>query len=184
MSDIFFGCLHVSDSDCGTFSTFASSFGTWHPALGMYLTLRNSIKMRKSISPAKVAKSANQAKNASHEAKNTFLCVDLKFEGNKSVIRPKQTRQGSLTCIDDDRFHFAERNVPGVPHPHLHWRLLDRTLHGRASVNAQHVKVEFYIHHDEYLNSRDLADILASEMETIGENLCDINLEEEVAKCY
>ena len=141
-------------------------------------------KMRKSISPAKVAKSANQAKNASREAKSTFLCVDLKFEGNKTVIRPKQTRQGSLTCIDNDRFHFAERNVPSVPHPHLHWRLLDRTLHGRASVNAQHVKVEFYIHHDEYLNSRDLADILASEMETIGENLSDINLEEEVAKCY
>ena len=118
------------------------------------------------------------------EAKTTFLCVDLKFEGNKTVIRPKQTRQGSLTCVDADRFRFTERNVPSVPHPHLHWRLLDRTLHGRASVNAQHVKVEFYIHHDEYLNSRDLADILASEMESLGDSLCDINLEEEVAKCY
>ena len=130
-----------------------------------------------------VKKSTNVA-TVNPEAKTTFLCIDLKFQGNKTVIRPKQTRQGSLTCVDADRFRFTERNVPSVPHPHLHWRLLDRSLHGRVNVNAQHVKVEFYIHHDEYLNSRDLADILAAEMESLGDNLCDINLEEEVAKCY
>ena len=119
------------------------------------------------------------------EAKSTFPCVDLKFEGNTTVIKPKQTRNGSLTYVEEnERFLFKERNVPYTPHPHLHWRLLDRTLHGRVNVNAQHVKVEFYIHHDEYLNGKDLADILASEMEMMGENLCETNLEEEVAKCY
>ena len=118
-------------------------------------------------------------------AKTTFPCVDLKYQGNATVIKPKQTRRGSLTNVEEDeKFEFKERDVPVTPQPQLHWRPLSRTLHGKASINAQHVKVEFYIHHDAYLDGRDLADILASEMETIGDNLCDTNLEEEVNRCY
>ena len=118
-------------------------------------------------------------------AKTTFPCVDLKYQGNATVIKPKQTRRGALTYVEEnERFEFRERDVPSVPQPQLHWRLLNRTLHGKASVNAQHVKVEFYIHHDSYVDGRDLADILASEIETMGDSLCDMNLEEEVNKCY
>ena len=121
----------------------------------------------------------------SQEAKTTFPCIDLKYQGNATVIKPKQTRRGSLTYVqEDEKFEFREQDVPSVPQPHLHWRLLNRTLHGKASINAQHVKVEFYIHHDSYVDGRDLADILASEIETIGDNLCDLDLEEEVNRCY
>ena len=121
----------------------------------------------------------------SQEAKSIFPCVDLRFEGNATVIKPKQTRHGRLTYVqEDEKFLFQERDVPIVPQPRLHWRLLNRTLHGKASINAQHVKVEFYIHHDSYVDGRDLADILASEIETIGDSLCDMDLEEEVNKCY
>ena len=45
------------------------------------------------------------------------------------------------------------------------------------------MKVEFYIRHDDYCNGNDLADILAREVETMGEGLCDICLSEEVDKC-
>ena len=125
------------------------------------------------------------AKKSSEEAKNLFPCVNLKYEGNGTVIKPKQTRRGRLTYVKcDEKFLFKEGDAPFTPQPQLHWRLLNRTLHGKASVNAQHIKVEFYIHHDSYVDGRDLADILASEMETIGDKLCDMNLEEEVAKCY
>ena len=118
-------------------------------------------------------------------ARTTFPCVDLKYVGNATVIKPKQTRRGALTYVEEDeKFEFKEHDVPAVPQPHLHWRLLNRTLHGKASVNAQHVKVEFYIHHDSYVDGRDLADILASEIETMGDSLCDMDLEEEVNKCY
>lgn len=121
----------------------------------------------------------------SQEAKTTFPCVDLKYQGNTTVIKPQQTRHGSLTYVqEDEKFAFRERDVPSTPQPHLHWRLLDRTLHGKVSVNAQHIKVEFYVHHDSYLDGRDLADLLASEIETMGDSLCDMNLEEEVNKCY
>lgn len=114
-----------------------------------------------------------------------FPCVDLRFEGNTSVIKPRQMRHGTLSYVQEAAlFLFRERNVPRTPQPHLHWHLLDRSLHGRVSLNAQHVKVEFYIHHDEYLNGRDLADILSSEMESLGETLCEKDLEEEVARCY
>jgi len=119
------------------------------------------------------------------EAKTTFPCVDLKYLGNGSVIKPNQTRRGSLTYVqEDEKFEFKERSIPYVPQPQLHWRLLDRTKHGRIHVNANHVKVEFYIRHGDYMNGRDLADILASEIETMGESLADMDLAEEVEKCY
>ena len=83
----------------------------------------------------------------------------------------------------EDLFRFMENGLQRVIHPELHWRLLDRTKHGRVHVNANHVKVEFYIKHSDYANGRDLADILASEIETMGESLSDMDLAEEVEKC-
>ena len=126
----------------------------------------------------------NQVMNAAEAAvKTTFPCVDLKFEGNTSVIKEGEKRQGTLRFVDEDSFKFVEKGVQYVRHPELHWRLLERTKHGKAHINAQHVKVEFYIRHDDYQNSRELADMLASEIETMGESLSEMNLEEEVAQC-
>ena len=115
--------------------------------------------------------------------KNTFPCVDLKFEGNTSIIKQGESRKGVLRFADEDKFRFVESGLERVIHPELHWRLLDRTKHGRIHINAQHVKVEFYIRHDDYQNGNDLADILATEVETMGESLSDMCLTEEVDKC-
>lgn len=116
--------------------------------------------------------------------KNNFLCVDLKVESHATMIKKGESRKGVLTYVDDDRFHFREKDSEPGMRPELHWHLLDRTKHGRVHLNSRHVKVEFYIHHGDYKNSHDLADMLAREIETIGESLCDICLEEEVDKCY
>ena len=116
-------------------------------------------------------------------SKTTFPCVDLKFEGN-TIIRQGESREGVLGFVNDDHFHFTEQHAkPHEEHPELHWRLLDRTKHGRIHTNANHIKVEFYIHHDDYKSATELADILASEIEKMGDTLCDINLEKEVAQC-
>lgn len=124
-------------------------------------------------------KPSNEAKK-----KTTFPCVDLKFEGNNTIIKEGEKRVGTLTCTEqDEKFRFREKGVEYKRHPELHWRLLDRTKHGRIHINSQHVKVEFYIRHDDYQNGRDLADILANEIETMGEALSDLCLEEEVDKC-
>ena len=114
--------------------------------------------------------------------KSTFPCVDLKFEGN-TVIQHGESRKGVLRFVDDDHFHFAESKKPHVEHPELHWRLLDRTKHGRIHTNANHIKVEFYIRHGDYVSEQQLADILAREIEQMGESICDMDLKEEVAQC-
>ena len=115
--------------------------------------------------------------------KNTFLCVDLKVESPGKMIKEGEIRKGNLKYVDKDHFLFREHIADHKEHPELHWRLLDRTKHGRIHLNSRHVKVEFYIRHDDYRNSNDLADILAREVETMGESLCDICLSEEVDKC-
>ena len=116
--------------------------------------------------------------------KNSFLCVDLKVESPATMIQEGESRKGVRTYENEDKFHFVENEgKPHVVHPELHWRLLDRTKHGRVHVNANHVKVEFYIHHTDYADGRDLADLLAREIETMGENLSVTDMQAEVDKC-
>ena len=116
-------------------------------------------------------------------AKTTFPCVDLKVESPAEVIKEGESRKGVLKFIDEDHFHFIEAVIKHIPCPHLWWKLLDRSKHGRVCMNSRHIKVEFYIHHDEYADGRDLADMLAREIETLGENLCEMNLKEEAEQC-
>lgn len=116
--------------------------------------------------------------------KNLMLCVDLVTLMKEGDLKVMDSRKGTLFRNEEDKFTFTEKDVkPHKEHPELHWRLLDRTKHGRIHLNSRHVKVEFYIRHDDYRNSNDLADILAREVETMGESLCDICLSEEVDKC-
>lgn len=115
--------------------------------------------------------------------RTTFPCIDLKVEGFKPLLEKMQSRRGTLLCVDEEHFEFREKGLPYVPHPHLHWHLLDRTKHGRVNINAEHVKVEFYIRHEDYKDGFDLADLLASEIETMGEHMCDIDFDAEVNAC-
>jgi hypothetical protein len=116
--------------------------------------------------------------------KNLMLCVDLVTLMKEEDLKVMDSRKGTLFRNEEDKFTFTEKDVkPHEEHPELHWRLLDRTKHGRIHLNSRHVKVEFYIRHEDYRNGNDLADILAREVETMGESLCDICLSEEVEKC-
>ncbi len=117
--------------------------------------------------------------------KQLYLCVDLTTLMKQKDLQVNNQANGLLRREDEDHFVFTEQNAkPHEDHPELRWRLLDRTKHGRAHINSRHVKVEFYVHHDDYQNGRELADILASEIETMGEALSDMCLEEEVEKCH
>ena len=111
--------------------------------------------------------------------------MDLTTEMLEQDIRENENRNGSLTMdLDGEHFTFKESQpCVRVEHPELHWRLVDRSKHGKLTVNSRHVKVEFYIRHDEYCTATELADMLASEIETLGENLCETDLKEEVTKC-
>lgn len=116
--------------------------------------------------------------------KQFYLCVDLLTHMQKNDLAVGKQSRGVLHRDSEDRFTFVERgSKEHEAHPELHWRLLDRTKHGRVHVNARHVKVEFYIHHEDYTDGRSLADILASEIETMGESLSDMDMHAEVVKC-
>jgi Zn-dependent metalloprotease len=118
-----------------------------------------------------------------HTIKTTLPCVDAHVTTVGQNLQQGKRYLGSFVYEDDDNVRFVEKQSLHVEHPELHWRLLDRTKHGRIHTNANHIKVEFYIKHGDYRNGRDLADILASEIETMGESLSDMDLEEEVALC-
>ena len=113
----------------------------------------------------------------------TLPCVDAKVTTNNQVLQLGKHYKGSFVQNSEDQVQFVEETKVHTIHPELHWRLINRTLHGRMSVNANHIKVEFYIRHEEYADGRDLADMLAREIETLGENLCEMNLKEEAEQC-
>ena len=113
----------------------------------------------------------------------TLPCVDAKVTTNNQVLQLGKHYKGSFVQNSEDQVQFVEEPKVHTIHPELHWRLINRTLHGRMSVNANHIKVEFYIKHGEYVSEQQVADILASEIETMGDALCETDLKEEVEKC-
>ena len=116
--------------------------------------------------------------------KQNYLCVDLTTKMKKSDLQVLDSRKGTLHRTEEDKFTFIEKGVRTYgTRPELHWRLLDRTKHGKIKYNAQHVMVQIYVSHDDYKNGHELADILASEIETMGETLCQIDIKSEVEAC-
>ena len=147
--------------------------------LARHASILRAITIEKGVARLAIILTKTMAKQFS-----TILpCVDAKVTTNDKVVEQVKTYKGSFEVQDDDHVSFIEDNTVHVIHPELHWRLLDRTLHGRMSVNANHVKVEFYIRHGDYVSEKQLADMLSSEIETMGESLCEMDLKEEVAQC-
>lgn len=114
--------------------------------------------------------------------KQNYLCVDV-----TTVTKEKMVCKKAVTgkfVMDEEQEHFTFREKGDVtPHPELQWHLMDRTKHGKMSINSRHVKVEFYIHHDEYQSESELADILASEIEQMGDRLCDMDIQQALVVC-
>ena len=98
----------------------------------------------------------------------TLPCVDAKVTTNENVVKQGKKYIGMFRVLNEDQVSFVEEPKVDTIHPELHWRLLNRTLHGRMSVNANHIKVEFYIRHGDYVSEQQLADMLASEMKEMA----------------
>lgn len=117
--------------------------------------------------------------------------MDVDFEGQADVIKEGESRKGILTFVNEDKFRFVEQgasksaaNKKPNEHKELQWHPLAGSLHGKVSVNANGSMLMLYLRHEDYnTDARQLADILVSEVEQIGDALADINMQEEVAKC-
>ena len=113
--------------------------------------------------------------------KQNHLCVDLTTIMKHNDIQEMQSAHGELIRDTYQHFTFVETHArKATSRPDLRWQLVERTKHGKATVNARHIKVEFYIHHTDYEDGRDLADILARETEQLGETLCEVDLRKVV----
>gem|GEM_PF-2494705 len=106
-----------------------------------------------------------------------YLCVDLKTQMKKKDLEVLDGRRGTLVRTAEDKFTFTERGaLPHEVHEELHWHLIDRSKYGKLTANANHVKLELYVPHEAYTDGCDLADILASQTELLGEMLCETNM--------
>ncbi len=109
--------------------------------------------------------------------RNKILCVDLTTEMKQDDLQVMDSRKGTLFRTAEDAYTFTEKGArPNSTQPWKHWKLIERSLHGKVLANDTHVKVEFYIHHEDYVNGRHLADMLASQIEQLGETLCETDM--------
>ena len=109
--------------------------------------------------------------------KQNYLCVDLTTKMKQNDLQVLESRKGTLHRTDEDKFTFIEKGVRTyATRPELHWQVLDKSKNGKVSANANHIKLELYIPHEDYATGRELADILAQQVEQMGDNLCEMDL--------
>ena len=113
--------------------------------------------------------------------KQNYLCVDLTTLMKEQDLQVMDSRKGTLFRSEEDKFTFTERGAkPHEVHPELHWQVLDKSKNGKVSANANHIKLELYIPHEDYLSGRELADILAQQVEQMGDNLGEMDMKQVV----
>ena len=113
--------------------------------------------------------------------KQMYLCVDLQTQMKRSDLKVMDSRKGTLSRNGEDRFTFIERGAhKHEVHPEKHWLVLDKCRYGKLSANDTHIKLELYIPHTDYANGHELADVLASQVDQMGDNLCEMQLGEVV----
>ncbi len=123
----------------------------------------------------------SQAQTFASMKKQIILCVDLITRMKKGDLQVLDSRKGTLFRNEDDKFTFTEKGAfPREVHPEKHWQVLDKCRYGKVSVNDTHIKLELYIPHTDYANSHELADILASQVDQMGDNLSEMQLGEVV----
>ena len=123
----------------------------------------------------------NEIYRAQGAKKNLHLCVDLTTLMKQGDLQVMYSRKGTLFRNEEDKFTFTERGArPHEVHPELHWQVLDKSKNGKVSANANHIKLELYIPHEDYVTGRELADILAQQVEQMGDNLCEMDLSKVV----
>lgn len=113
--------------------------------------------------------------------KEIILCVDLITLMKNGELKVMDSRKGTLFRNEEDKFTFTEKGArPHEVRLEKHWQVLDRCRYGKVSANDAHIKLELYIPHGEYANGHDLADLLAQQVEQMGDNLCEMDLQQLV----
>ena len=118
-------------------------------------------------------KASKEAKKV-QEAKQMFLCMNVKFKGNKSVIKIGETRDVRLKLVDEDNFLATEKASAQHPCKDRCRILLARTVHGTMSADEYGVHIGFYFRHDEIAKNEVLADMLEAEAENMADHIVEM----------
>ena len=133
-----------------------------------------STKKVASKSSKKATVKSQVAKAAQAEVKNTFIMRNIKFVGNESIINVGESRDVKLTFVDEDNFLAIERAKRPADGPSQKRTTLDRTAHGKLSVDGYGAHVYFYFPFTEFDKNTWLADALESEAELMGDRIVEM----------
>lgn len=131
------------------------------------------LRPRKQMKKLNSKKSTKVAKKA-QEAKQMFLCMNVKFEGNESVIKIGETRNVRLKFVDEDNFLATEKKTVVPVNKGTHRLVLARTVHGTLSADEFGFHIGFYIRHDEVKKNEALAEMLEAEAEEMGDRIVEM----------
>ena len=114
------------------------------------------------------------ATKKSQEASKKFFFMNVEFKGNESAIMIGETRDVRLKYVDEDNFLAIERAKRPADGPSQKRTTLDRTAHGKLSVDGYGAHVYFYFPFTEFDKNTWLADALESEAELMGDRIIEM----------
>ena len=134
---------------------------------------KHSLKMKKNVKKSTKKVATKKAEKASKKSQ-VFLCMDVKFEGNESVIKVGETRNVRLKLVDEDTFLAMEKKSITPANKGMQRVVMARTVHGTMSVDEFGVHIGFYFRHDEVGKKGELAEALESESEEMGDRILEL----------
>ena len=114
------------------------------------------------------------ATKKSQEASKKFFFMNVEFKGNESAIMIGETRDVRLKYVDEDNFLAIERAKRPADGPSQKRTTLDRTAHGKISVDDYGAHVYFYFPFTEFDKNTWLAEALESEAELMGDRIVEM----------
>ena len=129
--------------------------------------------MKENVKKSTKKVATKKAEKASKKSQ-VFLCMDVKFEGDESVIKVGETRNVRLKLVDEDNFLAVEKKSVTPANKGMQRFVLARTVHGTLSADEFGFHIGFYIRHDEVHKNEALADLLETEAEEMGDRIVEM----------
>ena len=131
-----------------------------------------------------MGKTTKTVQEIQENVEKKFHFMTVAFEGKGSVIQEGESRNGRLKFVDEDTFLFKERSAAAHQScPERKYQDLTGSLHGKISRNDHGAILHVYVRNEDYQNMRALADIFEREVELMCNDISDMDINQEVAKC-
>ena len=139
--------------------------------------------MKKNASKTTKKVAMKTTKVASKKTSKKFYYMNVEFQGNESVIEVGETRDVRLKYVDEDTFLATERAKRKVDGRSQNQTILDRTAHGKLSVDSYGAHVYFYFPFREFETNAWLAEQIEGEAELLGDRILELNPISPVESC-